>query len=452
MEGAVQKKSGRLVEVFIAAILGLVLFAAYTFWGGVPTDERVTQFWIQIGILFAVTTFFIAATWHLMIRPLPAGHKQAEAKVLSAGRRQFLSIVLALGGLSLVVGPFWDEIWHRQYGIPFGEDFFWRPHMLLYFGFGAGIVLGFWGLFYIMRNHKGTFQQRFRAYPLVALITLSAGFLMYVVPADPVWHILYGRDLSAWSVPHLLLLISIALIMLTSASVYLSTVAPRQWRGIHRINMDDLLPILMYASMMMPWLQILILDYDHSRIIDRYRPDWLMTANIVATATMAGVIATVSLRRVGAATLIGVVALVMRYAMIRIFGAETMRFDAWIIALAPLIAIDVWMAYSVWGRKGQMSWVGAGAAAAVGMLIAVPLRLSLYPTLPFTNILAVGAAAIVAGLGASWLAHQIGEYVATANKQVEEKQPAYLPVMAVSALGSFVAFVIFFVTTASPPV
>jgi hypothetical protein len=86
--------------------------------------------------------------WHLLFRPLPTGQTVREQPI-QASYRQALALLLGVGGYGITVGGFWDEIWHRQYGIPFGEDFFWRPHLLMYFGIGVTIVLAFAGLYII---------------------------------------------------------------------------------------------------------------------------------------------------------------------------------------------------------------------------------------------------------------------------------------------------------------
>jgi hypothetical protein len=449
-------------EWIFAALVGIAVFAAFTVWGGIPSDDRVGVFWLLVAVLLVVSAGFGLVTWHLLFRPLPAGHKAPTVVALPASMRLGLSVLLAVGGLCLVIGPFWDEIWHRTYGIPFGEDFFWRPHLLLYFGFGAGVLVGFWGLWYVMRSYKGTFQQRLRTNPLLGLLILSSAFLMYVVPADPIWHIVYGRDLSAWSIPHILLLISIGFIMLMSAALYLSTQPRRDWQGVHKITLSDVLPILMFAGIIMPWLQILTIDWDTAirepdALLSRFRPEWLMAANIVFSATFAGVIANRSLRYVGAATLTGVVALALRVVMIQIFQVqELMYFTTWILALAPLVAIDLWTAYQVRTGSRSLSWIGTGVAAAVGMVIAAPLLTTFYPMLTLTNIIGFAVAALVSSLGASWLGMYIGEYIANQNRDMvevdETSRRVNQPLVSMGTLAAFLVFVVFFIVTASPPV
>jgi hypothetical protein len=55
-------------------------------------------------------------------------------------------------------------------------------------------------------------------------------------------------------------------------------------------------------------------------------------------------------------------ALGLRYAMIQVFQAETMQFAAWVVALLPYVAIDVWTYYRVFVRKQETTWITTGLA------------------------------------------------------------------------------------------
>ena len=37
----------------LSAIAGVLLFGAFTAWGGIPTDERAGIFWAQMGVLYS---------------------------------------------------------------------------------------------------------------------------------------------------------------------------------------------------------------------------------------------------------------------------------------------------------------------------------------------------------------------------------------------------------------
>ena len=139
----------------LSAIAGVLLFAAFTVWGGVPTDDRAGIFWLQMGVLFLAMVAFVLLFWHLLVRPLAANLRVPKAEYLPVKLRQRIGLVQAGGLLAIVVGGMWDELWHRTYAIPFGDDFFWRPHMLMYFGFITFIGVGFWALHYLNSRLKG---------------------------------------------------------------------------------------------------------------------------------------------------------------------------------------------------------------------------------------------------------------------------------------------------------
>ena len=108
----------------IAAIASTVIFAAFSVWGGIPAGDQAGAFWAQVAILFLVVCAFALLLWHLMIRPLAPNLRQPKIDTLPVRLRQGIAVVHAGGALAMIVGGVWDEIWHRQYAIPFGEDFF----------------------------------------------------------------------------------------------------------------------------------------------------------------------------------------------------------------------------------------------------------------------------------------------------------------------------------------
>ena len=436
----------------LVAFASLLLFAAFTIWGGIPSGARALSFWIQIVILFAVTCAYILMVWHLLIRPLKAPPRPAA---LPVKLRQNIALLLAGGGMALVVGAFWDELWHRRYGIPLGEDFFWRPHLLMYFGFAVGILTGFWGLSYLNRRLKGTFQQRFRSNAIVGLLILLAAFLAYAVPADPIWHGIYGDDLSAWSVPHLLLLLGVAMHMLLAVFVHLSTVRIGKWRSILNIQLADALPLLMFAVILLSWLQVLMIDWDQvlagnvRESLGLFRPEWLMAANLLGTVIFVGVLATRVLRCAGAATLVGLIALGFRYGLIEWFAASELQFVAWVIALAPLIAIDGWTFFCVSVRQQAPGWLGAALAAALAMAVNLPLIRRLYDIEP-SPVLVYALAVVITGIGMSWLSHQIADWM-TLKQETGALAESPRIRRALGVLGGFAVFMMVFILTATPP-
>ena len=185
-----------------------------------------------------------------------------------------------------------------------------------------------------------------------------------------------------------------------------------------------------------------------------YRPEWLLAANLLACVTFTGVLATRLLRRAGAATAAGLLALLIRYGMIQLFDADMLQYVAWIAALLPLLAIDLWAFYSSVIRKQEPDWRGTAVAVIAGMAINLTVIRSFY-NLKDNDNLAYALAVIVIGVGMSWLANQIADaMLKRLSMEAGESSTSELMTLRLSfgIIGAFVAFIIFFIVTASPPV
>jgi hypothetical protein len=438
---------GDRIQAILLIAAALLFFVMFSFWSGVPTGEQALPFWIGTGIMVTVLIVFGVTTWHLLFRALPAG-QSAEVQPIRASTRQAMALLLGTGGFSIVVGTFWDEVWHRQYGIPFGEDFFWRPHLLMYFGFLAAMVLAAWGITQLLRGGMAGLQQRFRANPVITLLILVGAFLMYVLPADPLWHEIYGEDLTAWSMPHLLVVASFILILLLAVAIHLSTQPRREWGTPAQLRLPDLLPLLMFATISLQWNQFFMVEWDSEALFVLARPEWLLPVLIVGGAALIGVMANHTLRVFGAAILTGLLALSLRYGLIQLFDVGHMIFvNAWLLALPSMLLIDLWYMF----RRGD--WIGAGAAGAVGMGLVLLTVFDQYYRLFTISNFPVALIMVLAGsVAMSWLGAAAGDYFAEGNKQgVESTVNPRLSLALIGVIAATAAFVIFFVTTAKPP-
>ena len=444
----------------LTAGAGAIIFAAFSLWGGIPAETNAGIFWAQIGVFFLVLCAFVLALWHLLIRPLAPNLRQPEAENLSLRWRQKLALFLAAGCMGIFVGGFWDELWHRSFGIPFGEDLFWRPHLLMYFGFATAIVSGFWALAYLNRRLRGNFQQRFRSNAVVGLLILNAAFLLYALPADPLWHWIFGEDITAWSVPHLILLTSFVLTQLLALFLQVSTIPLEDWRNVFGLRLKDMFSLLILAAISLLWLQLMLIDWDATLAgirlewLGLYRPEWLLAANLLASVTLTGVIATRVLRCAGAATATGLLALAIRYGLIQLFQADMLQYVAWIAALLPLLAIDIWAYYCSAIRHREPEWRGTAFAVIAGMALNAAIVRGLY-RLEAGDNLAYALAVIITGIGMSWLSHQLAEAMLkrrTLDAGEAKEVQALNPQVSIGIVGAFVAFIIFFIVTATPPV
>ena len=418
------------------------------------------MFWLQSGLFLLVICAFVLAFWHLLVRPLAPNLRKPQKAALTFRARELLALLLASGGIAIFIGGVWDELWHRSYGIPFGEDLFWRPHLLMYFGFGTAIFTGFWALIYLNRHLRGNFQQRFRSNTIVGLLILNAAFLLYALPADPLWHWIFGEDITPWSIPHLILLTSFILTQLLALDLHVSTWRRHEWHVIFRLKLSDSLSLLILAAIQLLWLQLMLIDWDATlmgvpfELFGLYRPEWLLAANLLACVTFTGVLATRVLRCAGAATASGLLALAIRVGLIELFDAEMLQYVAWLSALLPLLAIDVWAYYCSAIRAREPDWRGTAFAVIAAMAVNAVVIRSLY-NLGNADNLAYAAAVIVTGLGMSWFANRVADAMlrgreATVAATIERKR--IKPAVTFGILAAFLAFIFFFIVTASPPI
>ena len=444
----------------LAAVAGVAVFAAFAVWGGIPAETNVALFWLQTGGFLLIICAFVLAFWRLLIRPLAPNLRQPQSDTLPSSARETIALLLASGGISIFIGGVWDELWHRSYGIPFGEDLFWRPHLLMYFGFATATAAGFWALLYLNRKLRGNFQQRFRANPMVGILILNAAFLFYALPADPLWHWILGEDITAWSLPHLILLASFIMTQLLALVFHVSTMWRRDWHTIFSFRLGESLSLLILASMLLLWLQLMLIDWDATLFgirlerLGLYRPKWLLAANLLACVAFIGVIATRVLRCAGAASAAGLLALVIRVGLIELFDADMLQHVAWIAALLPLLAIDIHAYYSSAIRKREPDWRGTAAAVIAAMAINAPVIRSLY-NLEDSNNLAYAAAVIVTAIGMCWLANKAADGIRrqqTASVSGSAESRTIKPGVSFGILAAFLLFIFVFIVTASPPI
>ena len=128
---------------------------------------------------------------------------------------KMLALLVGIGALLICIGGYWDLSEHVVTGIvPGGEDFLWPPHLMIYAGFLIAFLVAVGGLsaLAIPNLRAGVMDPRrwVRRNPYVGAIVLVAGYGLFSIPGDAIWHELYGIDLTAWSPPHIFIAVSSA--------------------------------------------------------------------------------------------------------------------------------------------------------------------------------------------------------------------------------------------------
>jgi hypothetical protein len=164
--------------------------------------------WKAVAFSTTAVLFVLVTTWWLYrssVKPPVAVPTPLSTRV--AG---WLAALLGLSGLLLVIGGLWDGSMHIETGkIPAGADFLWPPHLVIYGGFllsflGAAVALTLVTMPSWRRGERDP-RRWVRSNPFLGAVALASLYVFLALPGDALWHEIGGRDLTAWSPPHVML-------------------------------------------------------------------------------------------------------------------------------------------------------------------------------------------------------------------------------------------------------
>jgi len=481
------KQTG-MFAVVIAVTLGIMV--ALTLMAGLPPAENMGGFTVGVITLIAVTTAIGLFGWIMLIKPLADGVTISAPIAVGVTTRSVIALLLSLSALATGIATVWDEIWHTRYGIPFGEDFLWRPHLLLYFSFSTMIILAGWSWWTLMTRAKGTLQQRFRANPLLGFSFISGVFTLLAIGSDPLWHTFYGEDLSPWSLPHLFIVLLVLVMGLLATAFHKTLMAEQTWRiGFKHFAWRNLLILLVLVGGMITFLLLFTVQWYTASQADpaamaaaaaggdvatiraaaavsddgalglllqiAVYPDWMFSVFLTFIAMLFGTLALHNTRQVGSATLVGLVSLGVRLMMESNFNSESLGARPLYILIPMLLTLDIIYAISLSRtQKTPPFWVSGVIMAVVYILISTPLIPALFPfmssspsVLPMRFIVS-----LIAALGSIWLAQMIGSLSGEASSDAQAPITSRTQRVTALVYSAFGAFLVFFIVTATPPV
>ncbi len=460
------------VRIVALSVIALMLLLAY--WGGFPSHVGIGTLALGLFFLVAVVMFFGFLVYYFYFAPLPE-KEQRSLKVAtpSSNVRQIVATVTFIATTLISIGLFWDELWHRLYGVgAVVNDFFWRPHILLYVGMGINALFALGGMFLITQRGKGTLRQRFRAEPFLGLLTLAAGFQMMTAPLDPMWHQIFGIDITAWSLPHLLLGTGLLAVMLVGSSIQFSLVQTQSWRIWKGFSINEALTYIVLAFATTVLLQFGTTEWEN---IDAYmpksyavfqRPEWLYPVVLITVSLFIGMIAIHLTKRIGAATLVFGLTLVLRLVLLSVFNATAvanMTYKANLLIIAPLVALDLWYAFRL--RTGSIDAPntrlgGSLVLALATFFVTLPLisQMLYYPHLSPPVIIGAVVFGIAMAIVTGWVGAWLGTWLRSLGHSTTESetvpQATYRRTLSIglASLVVMLVFVAIFIVTATPPV
>lgn len=217
----------------------------------------------------------VLLAWWLYGSPIAASAKQALA--VSAGTSRTLGLLIALGVFLFSVGGYWDASEHVVTGIiPGGSDFLWPPHLMLYSGFLLSFVVAVAGLVALAKPNlvAGIRDPRLwvRRNPYVGATVLAAGYGLLSVPSDAIWHEIYGIDLTAWSPPHIFIVMASTSTVICAIGLLLQSHTQKSSRSGISLFIMLLLAIMLneaYLVGVLEWEMGVVTGF----VLDR--PSWL---------------------------------------------------------------------------------------------------------------------------------------------------------------------------------
>jgi len=171
-------------------------------------------------------------------------------------------------------------------------------------------------------------------------------------------------------------------------------------------------------------------------------------------ALLMGTLAIHATRAYGAATALGLLTVLIRFALVAAFDFPQIRPGAWLPLLPLLLALDLVYAFRI--RQGQPppSALGSGLGAVPGAAVSIGLIPFFFDYAP-RGALEIGAslvACLVAGTAASWLGKLIGDSLAarTVARPVETG-PRRMVWVAPVIFSASIAVIVYMIATAIPP-
>jgi hypothetical protein len=370
-----------------------------------------------LGLMVLVAAFGLLGWW-LLASPLPRPIAPAAPTARLLRVRDLLAGVVLLSGVLLRVGAPWDELWHRLYGVPFGRDLLWPPHLLLYASFTLSLLLVCYGLS-VALGGRGSLRARFRREPLLATLGLLTAYGFAFIPVDVVWHQVIGPDLMAESPPHLVGALSGAAVSLTGVALALSTRPRPTCRSLlDRPRAAEAVALGILVVLSLNWLQLLTTGWEWADPVVLGRPAWTYPVTVLIVGAAVSHLALHATRRVGAATAVALVVLAAHapvVALYRLLLPPGPAIAAHLMLVPAAVALDAW--YALRNRQADTAttrWAGGLLYAVVLLAVGLPYMAGALPVPRLDAITALASVAIglPAGLATSLIGARLGRWLA----------------------------------------
>jgi hypothetical protein len=258
--------------------------------------------------------------------------------------------------------------------------------------------------------------------------------------------------------------LSAGIIFIVGAALQASVIPKDGWRI--GFGLREGIAAYLLAQGLLMTLILLVVEWDGTAAemmqmspVFYARPQWLFPALIVGTSMLFGMLIQQLFQRVGLATFVGIMALATRWLMIVMVdgAAEGMTARPQIISLIPLVLLDIVMAARMkQADKPITRWLAIGAPVPIGMALTITIIGQWYVVpeitpdfLLQTALFGIPLSLIMAAYGA-----QIGSALRNmgGSDGVAVRDARGVLLRGAVGVAAMLAFVAFFLITATPPV
>src|SRR5262249_38837828 len=117
-------------------------------------------------------------------------------------------------------------------------------------------VFAAFGLSIALLRHTGSIRRRIRSEPAMSLLGLVSLYEVSSLPSDQIWHMIYGLDIHAWSLPHLFIFGAASFMFLMACALLMSDRRDTQCESIRHVEARGL-PVVVLVSLA-TWIALII--------------------------------------------------------------------------------------------------------------------------------------------------------------------------------------------------
>jgi hypothetical protein len=280
----------------------------------------------------------------------------------------------------------------------------------------------------------------------MGLLGLLSAYQLASIPSDQLWHRIIGPDLTAWSLPHLLLILTTCAAWMAGLTMALSTAPRCPWQTLGHPTTPEVLALVLVGLSQLQLLQLGTTEWEWLAsptggvvTIAFQRPPWTYPVIVAVIGAATAHLALYATRRAGAARAVALGALLAQLvvlAITRVVLPPGPVLASHLLLVPPALALDAWHASRQRHESPATLLGGAALYGLVYFAVALPYiaRVMVVPVLdPASSGVAIaGGLPLVLLVGLTFA--RMGGWLGSLGAMRPQESPR--PVAPAAALGA----------------